>query len=141
MVFIVCQHCVFSKYKLCPLVLPIMSHCGAPCVPIMPYCASPVFPSCRHLEQMQVGIDLRHAAATGLPPIPISSSTGQSSAKALGLGNADGDNYKLPNGCTEPFIPQTRPNPLADNALRRQNFEAGGPDDPSTWGDIGAYEV
>ena len=90
---------------------------------------------------MQVGIDLRHAAATGLPPIPISSSTGQSSAKALGLGNVDGDNYKLPNGCTEPFIPQTRPNPLADNALRRQNFEAGGPDDPSTWGDIGAYEV
>ena len=136
-----------------------------PSPPPPPLPCSPL--SCRQLSQMSIGVEGRHAAATAGQPAPhlpapvvpsgaepgpemqaddvASGGTGQPAPSrsgpfaAAGADPASGQSEPVAaagpdSGCAFPALP-------GRGGSSRSSYEPGGPDDPSTWGEVGAYEV
>ena len=94
------------------------------------------------MSEMQIGVELRHAAATGSPPLAvalkhITNYPGSLNTPFPMSGSQTAPAPPDPRPSADPFIP---PNQVF-KPRQKKHYEPGSVDDPATWADINAYEI
>ena len=93
------------------------------------------------MSEMQIGVGLRHAAATGSPPLAVApghiNCPDSLNATFPMSGSQTAPAPVDPRPSADPFIP---PNQVF-KPRQKKHYEPGSVDDPATWADINAYEI